>query len=339
MKAAIFHGPYDLRTEEVEKPSISEYEVLIEVSACGICGSDLHMYKLDWYTDVVVRHTPSGRIPGHEFSGEIVEVGSQVEGFKVGDRVCGVGFGGFAQYVPVFFVPGITLMKLPEEVSYEEGATLEPLADALHIVNLGSPAQGENAMVYGVGAIGLGVIQCLKAVDRGLKHIIAVDVSDRRLDLAKEMGADVCINASKEDPYRRAIEICGEVPMIYPPGMSTPAVEIVYDCVGYIKDRPGPPVIQQALNIVRELTGRIVCFGTFEEPVTVDFMPLIFKQPKILGALGFTAEEMEQALEFMRTKKADRKRLISHEFSLDDITEAFETQLKAEDSVKVLVRP
>jgi threonine dehydrogenase-like Zn-dependent dehydrogenase len=121
MKAVIFNGPYDLRIEEVEKPAIGEHEVLIKVAACGICGSDLHMYKLNWYTDLLIRESSKGKIHGHEFSGEIVEMGDAVRGFKIGDRVCGVGFGALAEYVPILNVPGMTLMKLPDEVSYEEG--------------------------------------------------------------------------------------------------------------------------------------------------------------------------------------------------------------------------
>jgi (R,R)-butanediol dehydrogenase/meso-butanediol dehydrogenase/diacetyl reductase len=340
MKAAIFYSPHDLRIEEEEMPAIGDYEVLIKVKACGICGSDLHLYKFNWCPESVLRQTVSGKkIPGHEFSGEIVTVGSQVQGFTVGDRACGVGFGAMAEYVPVFVIPGMTLIKLPDVLSYEEGATLEPLADGLHIANLGHPVEGENAMIFGVGAIGLGVIQCLGALGVRLKNIIAVDVSDKPLDLAKQFGASVCINARKEDPLKKALEICGPAPLLYPPGMAAPpAVEIVYDCVGASKDRTGPPVIQQALDIVKE-GGRIVCFGTFQSAVTVDFGPLIWKHPTIVGVLGFTPEEMAQALELMLTGKVKRKPVISHEFPLDQAKKAFETQLKASDSVKVLIKP
>jgi threonine dehydrogenase-like Zn-dependent dehydrogenase len=228
---------------------------------------------------------------------------------------------------------------LPPEVSYEEAATLEPLANSLHATLKANPAKGENAVIFGAGIIGLGVVQCLKTLEVGLNKIVVVDVSDYRLEVAKRLGADEIINASAVDPYEKVIELVGSAPLIFQPTESAPAVDIIYDCVGYIKERPEPPVIQQALNMVRDFTGRIVVHGIFEEIVSLDLLPLVAKQVDVLGSYGFIPSEVEQALELIRIKKVDRQGLITHEFSLDQAKEGFEAQCKIEESVKVLIKP
>jgi threonine dehydrogenase-like Zn-dependent dehydrogenase len=339
MKAAVFYGPLDVKTEEVEKPGINDNEILVNVKACGICGSDLHMYKLDLFTDMLCRQLERGGIPGHEFSGDVVEVGSQVQGIEIGDRVAAFYFGGMAEYIPVTVFQGFNVFKLPPEVSYEEAATLEPLANSLHATMKANPAKGENAVIFGAGIIGLGIVQCLKALELGLNKLIVVDVSDYRLEVAKRLGADEIINASAVDPYEKVMELVGSAPLMFQPTESAPAVDIIYDCVGYIKERPEPPVIQQALNMVRDFTGRIVVHGIFEEMVSLDLLPMVAKQVDVLGSYGFIPSEVEQALELIRCKKVDRQGLISHEFSLEQAKEGFEAQCKIEESVKVLIKP
>jgi threonine dehydrogenase-like Zn-dependent dehydrogenase len=339
MKAAVFYGPLDVKTEEVEKPGINDNEILVNVKACGICGSDLHMYKLDLFTDMLCRQLEKGGIPGHEFSGDVVEVGNQVQGIEIGDRVASFYFGGMAEYIPVTVFQGFNVFKLPPEVSYEEAATLEPLANSLHATLKANPAKGENAVIFGAGIIGLGVVQCLKALEVGLNKIVVVDVSDYRLEVARRLGADEIINASAVDPYEKVMELVGSAPLMFQPTESTPAVDIIYDCVGYIKERPEPPVIQQALNMVRDFTGRIVVHGIFEEIVSLDLLPMVAKQVDVLGSYGFIPSEAEQALELIRSKKVDRQGLISHEFSLDQAKEGFEAQCNIEESIKVLIKP
>ena len=339
MKAAVFHGPRDIRTEEVEKPVIGENEVLVRVRACGICGSDLHMYKLDLHPEKLCRQTEKGGVPGHEYSGEVVEVGSSVQGFDVGDRVSALTLGGMAEYNPAMVFPGLTVHKLPDEVSFEEAATLEPLANSIHATMRGNPKAGERAVVFGAGIIGLGIVQYIGTLGIDLDKLIVVDVSDRRLEKATQLGADITINAAIEDPYKKMVELLGETPLMFYPSEMSPAVDIVYDCVGYIKERPEPPVIQQAINIVREGTGRIVCHGIFEEIVPLELSEMVLKQTDVLGSFGFTAQEMAEALELMRTGKVDRKSLVSHEFPLDEAKEAFEMQCRTDESVKVLVKP
>jgi len=338
MKAAIFHAPRNVTTEDVEKPSITSEDILIKVRSCCICGSDLHMYKLGLHSELVCRTSEKGLIPGHEFSGDVVEVGADVEGLEIGDRVVAFTMGGMAEYVPVSPAQlGINVYKIPDEVSYKEAATLEPLANSFHAAFKGTPVKGENAMVFGAGIIGLGVIQVLRAMDIGINKIIAVDVSDKRLDMARRVGADAVIHAGKEDVFQKAIDIAGSEELALAPGIPMPLIDIAYDCVGYIQDRPEPPVLLQAMMVARLQTGRIVTHGVFEAPLTMDFSILVGKQIQIIGSFGMVPEETMKSIELIQSKKIDREIFISHEFSLDQAKEAFETQCTVEESIKVLI--
>jgi len=340
MKAAIFHKSFDMTTEEVEIPEIGDREVLVKIKACGICGSDLHMYKLNLYTDKLTRQTSKGGVPGHEFAGDVEKVGKNVQAFQPGDRIAAASRGGgIAEYNSLMVFPGMNALKIPDEVSYEEAATLEPLANSLHATLKGKPAKGETAVVFGAGIIGLGIVQCLKAPDLELNKVIAVDVSDGRLKIAEQLGADFTINAAKENPEEKIAEIVGTAPLMFYNEDATTQVDVVYDCVGYVKERPEAPVIQLAMNMVKEFTGRVVVHGLFEEMVSLDMSPFVMKQVDLLGSFGFLPEEVTQAMELIRTGKVDRKKIISHEFPLDQAKEAFDMQCDVENSVKVIVKP
>jgi threonine dehydrogenase-like Zn-dependent dehydrogenase len=191
MKAAVFYGVRDIRIEEVEMPRIQDDEILIKVKACGICGSDLHMYKLNMFSLALLRPLTKGGIPGHEVSGYVEEVGSKVRGIKEGDRVVAFDSGGMAEYAPVRNV-----IKIPSEVSYEEASLLEPLSNSYYALLKGNPSSKENVIVFGAGTIGLGIIQCMKALDIHVNKLIAIDLSDFRLDKARQIGGTFSFNAS-----------------------------------------------------------------------------------------------------------------------------------------------
>lgn len=338
MKAACYHGPLDLSCEHVAKPECASNNVMVKVAACGICGSDLHFYKLGLFSEVLGRPTEKGLIPGHEFGGEVVEVGDQVKGIAVGDRVTGIAAGAMAEYVPISpAILGLTVYKLPDEVGYEEAATLEPLATSYHATKLGNPAEGQSAVIFGAGIIGLGIVQSLNALGINLKNLIVVDVSQKRMEMAKQLGATHIIKPDKDALFSKCKEIAGEAPLIMPlPTEAPPAVDVVYDAVGYIQEHPGKPVVQQATEIVREF-GRVVVVGVFEGSVTMDFMPFVAKQITLRGSFGYMPDEVKECIELIRTKRIDRMPLISHTFSIDQAKEAFDTQCKSGESIKVLV--
>jgi L-iditol 2-dehydrogenase len=215
MKAAVLHAPADLRFEEVEIPRIGAGEVLVKVAAAGICGSDIGR--------VMVTGTyrfPT--IPGHEFSGVVEAIGEGVTNVRAGDRVavapllpcngcehCARGNyslcddydflgsrsnGAFAQYLKA---PARNVLKVPDSVSLEVAATIEPAAIILHGIQKVELALGDAVAVIGCGALGYFALQFAKL--SGARPLIAVDVDEEKLELARSIGADHCINPARED--------------------------------------------------------------------------------------------------------------------------------------------
>jgi len=328
MKAAIYKGKGGIKIEDIQKPQIGENDVLLKVKASGICGSDLHMYREGMFTEILCLPTESGLIPGHEVSGEVVEVGKKVEDIRKGDRVFAFTVGGMAEYAQVFnAVLNDSVFLLPEDLSYEEAATIEPLANSMHAMRLGKPVSGENIVIFGAGTIGLGILQCIRESSIEPKKLIVVDVLEHRLKLAKDMGADETLNAAYDDVYEKVFKSTGF-------GL----VNLIYDGVGYIKGCPGEPVIKQALSIAG-VNARIVANGLFESPVLIDLEPLVEKQIQVLGSYMYTPVELKECAELVVNRKIDRKPIITHEFPLDNIQEAFDTPARAEDVIKIILKP
>jgi 2-desacetyl-2-hydroxyethyl bacteriochlorophyllide A dehydrogenase len=334
MKAAVFHGPRDVRVEEVPAPVMLDGDVLIRIRACGICGSDLHTYKHGLFLDLGVPIN-SGRVMGHEFSGDIEEIRGQVAGLKVGDRVIAVNMGANAEYIRIPAPMTGTILKVPPGVSHEEAATNEPLANSVHAVGLAGPVDGQTAVVIGAGIIGLGVVQVLKALHS--VRTIVVDLSDKRLAMATQLGADVVINAAREDPYQKVIELTGATPMAFVP-FPAGGVDMVFDCAGVSHEHEGRSSLEQALLMIKE-NGTVVLVAVSEKPFELDFNAIMRKGVKLFGSWAWSLEEFVQALELMRSGKVDRKPLISHQFPLDAAKEAYETQVRADEAIKVLIKP
>jgi threonine dehydrogenase-like Zn-dependent dehydrogenase len=298
------------------------------------------MYKFNLYTPLLIRPLKKGGIPGHEYCGIVEKVGSKVSGVNEGDKV--VAFsrgGGMAEYVPVTVFEGFNIHQIPPEITYEEAATLEPLGNSYHAMMKGNPTKGDNVVIFGAGLIGLGIIQCLKALDINVNKIIVVDLSDHRLNKAKELGADEIINARKDNPVVKINKLVELVPLPMMPGVNLPKVDIVYDCVGYMKEQKGPVVLQQAINMVQPSTGRIIEHGIFEDIVPLNLSIMVGKQITIIGSFGCTPEEVRECIKLLQSKRIDRSKIISHEFPLDKAKEAFETQCNVDESVKVLIKP
>jgi len=338
MKAVMFQGPGRISmSAQAADPKPGAGEVLIEVAACGICGSDLHMYHTDAHRAQLVRVDGDGlEIPGHEFSGVITALGAGVEGYRVGQRVVGVGMGGMAERVPVPVNP-FQLVPIPDGVSFAAAATTEPLADGLQMVRKARLKPGENAVVFGVGIIGLGVIQAIRAQGLEIGRLIAVDVSDTRLSMARKLGATDVINPRVEDPLEAVKRLCGSTPH-WASEIEPANVSVVFDCAGYLKHIQGPPPLQTAMHMVRAGDGRVICFGAYEGSMQLDMMPMINKQISLLGSNGYAPEELGQALQLMAEGRVDREQLISHRFALDDVAEAFEVQGGGQ-AIKVLLEP
>ena len=350
MKAAVLYIPSDVRIEEIEKPELkNDGEVIIRVKACGICGTDLHLYKYGLFRNVGKAYN-SGFLMGHEFSGDVVEVAGKVQGINVGDRVFALGQGAQAEYIKVTVRNAWGILPIPPDISYEEAATTEPLATSLHAVNLALRSQArehwlpaesgdsenqKTIVVFGAGIIGLGVLQILKARTRD--KVVMVDISDKRLKMAKRLGADATINARNEDPVEKMMEMTGTKDLRYASASSS-GVDTVYDCVGVPRELKGVAPLQQAITMVKP-TGKIVVVAFFEKPLEIECTDIVAKNVNLHGALEWSGNEVIEAFELIRSGKIDRKPLITHEFSLDDAAKAYETQANTDEAVKIMIKP
>lgn len=335
MKAAVMHGAKDIRTETVPDPVLEPHGVIVKVKACGVCGSDLHVYKRD----------VQGTIFGHEFSGDVVEVGSRVTGIAPGMRVTAVGFrpcgkcfwcaqgkghrcsdmallgyqfpGAMAEYVHIpFAVLGRTVFPLPDELTYEDAASVEPLSISYFSVNRARPREDETIAVLGLGAIGLYAVQVLKAL--GVSKILASGRRHSRLEAAKVCGADIVIDASKEDAVEAAMAATGKM-----------GVNTVIECAGV------QATFDQSVAMARG-GGKIMLVGIYEQPLTWDPLPAISKNLSLIGCLG---GNFPATIELLGNKKASAKHMITHRFPLDRASEAFKAQLEDPAAIKVMITP
>lgn len=336
MKAAVMGQAQQISLHEVPYPTLSNHGIIVQVKACGICGSDIHFYQ---------RGGP-GTIMGHEFAGDVVEIGSEVVGLKKGDRVvamggkgCGecywckqgdyikcskLGFigyampGAFADFVAVPTVKlGQYVAKIPSSLTYEEGAVAEPLAVALYAVQQAQPKTGDVIVVLGLGIIGLCIIQILKSL--GIKQIYASGHREKRISLAKQSGAVVAVDATKEDI----------LPIVTEKSRGKGA-DIVFDVAGY------ESTFRQALQMTHR-GGKIELVGLYSK--SFDWNPSILVANDI-SLLGCGLKwDLPGAVGLMETGKVDIKPLVTHKYPLQQIKEAFDCQIGSIDAIKVLVIP
>lgn len=337
MKAAVFYGPYDIRIEERDVPKYGKNDVLIKLRAAYVCGTDVHIYSGNF--DV-----PAPLIIGHNYSGEIEAVGSDVRDFRQGDRVmvepvrycdecfyCQMGRynicshrvlpgmekdGAFAEYTAV---PSRNAFKIPEKVSFEEAAAMEPAAVALHAMDFAKPLIGEYVAIIGQGPMGL--VQTQMARLCGLK-VIAVDLIPYRLELAKKLGADHVVNASRSDPVKEVVGLTGE------------GADIVLESSGSVKG------VKLTTKLARP-AGRIVIVGSSRELLKhgPNSEEILTKELIVYGVAG-SAWKYSLAMNLVAEGKIDIKSLITHRFPLEEIKGALETARRKEKNVvMVLVIP
>jgi threonine dehydrogenase-like Zn-dependent dehydrogenase len=238
--------------------------------------------------------------------------------------------------VKAFAFLNCNLFHLAPEVSYEEAATNEPLATSLHAANLASPLGGETVLIAGAGIIGLGILQVLKA--RHTNRVIVAEISEKRRKMAQQLGADSVIDPSTIDLSEQIRQLVGTCPMMYSPSQASSALDIALDCVGSTVGSTRTPVIEQLFNIVRE-GAKVILVGTHEDKLTLDLNVIMGKGLHVLGSVAYNPDELAESLDMIRSGKVRRKPLISHEFSLNEAKEAFETQLMAHKAIKVLLKP
>lgn len=341
MKAAVWHGSNDIRIEEIPKPEIKDDEVLIRVKATGICGSEAHAYS-----GVSKRRTPP-LIMGHEFTGEVTEVGEKGEDVKIGDRVvidpiirCGtceqcisgrsnicnnlrlIGLhqhGAFAEYVAV---PAKNCLRLPDSVSFEEGTLVEPLSVGVHAVSRTPVKLGDTVVVIGAGIIGLMTMQAAKLAGAARLAIVGGGRRKYRLELARKLGADVVINSKKEDSVKKVMELT-----------DMKGVDAVLEAVGI------EITVQQAMKMVKK-GGRVAVIGMLVPKMELEMLNAAVKETEIKGMYGYTTTDFRVALDLIIAGRVDVKSVITHLFPLDDARKAFEILHEKRDGVtKVIIKP
>lgn len=336
MKAAVLKGPERIEVEEVPDPVVEPDGIVVKVKAAGVCGSDIHVYR---------EAGREGTIFGHEFSGDVVEVGANVSGIKIGDRVTASGFkpcgtcfgckqgklhhcsdmalmgyqfpGAMAEYASVPIAKlGFNAYILPEELSYEDAAMVEPLSISLFAVKRAKPREQDTAVVLGAGIIGLNAIQVLKSM--GVSKVLVSARRDARVAAAKECGADLVVDAAIDDPLPAIMEATN--------GMGA---NLVVECAG------SPVTFAQSLAMVRG-GGKILMVGVYEQNLDFNTSPMISKNITLIGCLG---ANFPGAIELLKTGQAKANPLMSHVFPLEKTDEAFKTHIKDPSAIKVMIRP
>lgn len=351
MQAAVWHGRHDIRVQEVPVPQAPPAGwVKIRVHWCGICGSDLHEYVAGpVFIPVDHPHPLTGLkgqcTLGHEFSGEIAEIGEGVSGYTIGERVtadacqhCGKCYycthglynicenlaftglmnnGAFAEFVNV---PAELLYKLPENFPTEAGALIEPLAVGLHAVKKAGSIVGKTVVVVGAGTIGLCTIMCAKAAGAG--RIIALEMSSARKAKALEVGASIVIDPKECDAIAEVKALTGGY-----------GADVSFECIG------NKNTAKLAIDVIRK-AGRCVMVGIFEEPSHFNFFELVATEKEVIGSLAYNGE-FADVIRFIADGRIDVQPLITGRIALADIvTRGFEELVNNKDgNVKIIVQP
>jgi 2-desacetyl-2-hydroxyethyl bacteriochlorophyllide A dehydrogenase len=343
MKAAVIEGAKSIKITDVVTPVAGNGQVLVRIHAVGICGSDIHGFK-----GIIPKRRPVGLIMGHEAAGEVVEVGKEQKGWTKGERVaidpqisCGDCFacrrgwtnlcenmaaigsamrgfkhGAMCEYL---VVPGRQLNKMPNGLSYAEGAMFEPVAHALHLFNRTCVNVGDTVVIVGTGTIGLVAVQVARLM--GASRIIAVDILHERLKLARKLGADITIDSSKTDPVQEVLE--------HTQGRGA---DIAVEAVGH------SATYEYCIRCVRK-RGTVLALGFADEKVYFPSQKLLFSEVSIVGFTGFS-HEGELVLNLIEAHKIEVKSLITHTFALEDAQLAFETACDpSANAIKVMIIP
>lgn len=324
--------------KDVKVPQPKEDEVLIKVKSVGICGSDLPIFK-------GIRLVDYPLIPGHEFSGIIIETGNRVGTFKKGDRVvaglvvnCGkciyckqgleslcdniyeIGIhvdGAFAEYV---IAPEKTLHKLPENMNFNQGASIDPIASAYRPVRKANITSDDVVAIFGPGPIGLYALQIVRT--EGAKKVIVVGAhgDEERLDLAQELGADLVINTESEDPVEKIKDYTnGEM------------ADVIIEATGV------PVVVDTCLRSLRK-NGRLSLAGIFHQPTSIFLGPIVRREFNIKGSICYTWKDFQECIELVFSGRVKTESIITHEFPLTEMAKALELAYNRK-SIKIILHP
>ncbi len=337
MLEAVMVQPGQIEFNEVPKPSVEKDHVLIEVKACGVCGSDLHVYHGKHpFTSYPV-------IQGHEFAGVVDAVGSEVEGIRPGRKVtvepflvCGrcypcrhgrtnicdelkvMGFQAPGCHRNFFSAPADNVIPIPEKLSFEAGAMVEPLAVGVHAVRRSGLKAGMKVLVLGAGPIGLLTMQAAKA--SGASEALIVDRVDFRLEVARKLGADHTVNGDREavaEGIRRAFGADG--------------ADLIFECVGL------EVTVETAVQVARKGT-RIMVVGVVGGRPRISIGLLQDRELELVGTLMYMRPDFEQAIAWIAEGSVRPTELITARFPFEELPRAYrEADEHAARNLKVMV--
>lgn len=323
--------------EDVPMPKLGEHDVLIKTRKTSICGTDVHIYKWDAWAQKTV---PVPLVIGHEFAGEIAEVGSQVKHVKVGDRVCGEGHlvcnqcpnclkgkkhvcmhtrglgyhvsGCFAEY---FVLPAENVFLLPDSISDEQAAIFDPYGNAVH-TTLAFDLVGEDVLITGAGPIG--IMAAGIARQAGARYIVVTDLNDYRLDLAKQMGATHTINVEKTSLEDLMKEL--KLPYGFTVGL----------------EMSGHPDGLRTLTEKVQHGGNIALLGILPPGTAIDWDLVIFKMLTLKGIYGREIFSTWFKMTHLIERGLDLTPVITHRFPIDDFQKGFDAMLSGQAGKVIL---
>jgi 2-desacetyl-2-hydroxyethyl bacteriochlorophyllide A dehydrogenase len=336
MKALRYLNPGELKTEQIESPGCAAGEALVRVHSAGICGSDMAIFS--------GKH-PRAKPPlvmGHEFAGEIVEIqpGGIESELSIGDKVtaypllmCGncwacrngvshvcrdlklIGIdrdGAFAEYVSV---PLDLLVKFPDQLSFDQGALIEPLAVGVHALDMAGTPEWRNAVVVGCGPIGLLVVLCLQHA--GVRNLLISDIVPQRLERAASLNIPF-LNSAEENLVDRVTRMSGGE-----------GADIVFECAG------SSSAALQMADLVRP-RGKIIMVSVHKEPHPVDLREITFKEISMIGTRVYARNDYRKSLQMIA--ELPYEKIISHRVNLDQGAMGFDIMGQAADACKVIIK-
>jgi len=334
---AHIHGVDEVRLDQIAMPEASPQDIVVKVLQCGICGSDLSFIAMGGLFG------PGNPMPiGHELVGVIHQVGSDVKNWQVGERVvinpegggnrigCSGPEGAFS---PFLLVRNVTsddniVFKVPDSLSDEQAALIEPLSVAMHAVHqvgIGNAREKaeRKAVVMGAGPIGLGIVLVLQYYD--IKDIVVVDLSESRLAMARQLGAEV-FNPQGDDLSAGLQKLQGSSEFM---GGPVPDSDIYFEATGV------GPVFNQLVNTAKP-GAKVAVVGVHKEEVQLNLVNLLLRELQIVGSMAYTTE-FPQVIEMLQKADFDATQIITQRFALSDFQQAVETAKNTDTAIKVLV--
>lgn len=342
MKAAIYHGIENVTVEEVAMPECGDYDVIIKNVKSGICGTDIGAYYNGGEA--------AGIFPDHQFGHEmasiVYKVGAKVDPeIKEGMRVflnpclskrpdCGLSIleicdecGAFSQYVQVQDAKlHYNLFPLPENVSFDEAALIEPFAVGMHGVNMGKASASDRVVIYGAGMIGLCTLSA--CISKGIKEVVVVDINEWRLKKAEEMGA-IPFNAAKGDLKEFLREKFGT-------DLQSAAGQSAVDVDLYIDTAGTKTIIPEVLGMAKNRV-RLVIVALYHHDVTINPYQILGAEMEVVGSFAYANSDIEEVIEALHAKSTSVEQIITHYFTLDKINEAFIQAKDANCALKVVI--